>query len=82
MTMDVNLNGALALAKLTIPSMVGAGRRVLRLSIHRPLRWSQPVRFGYSGEAGLNAVTRFIAAKYGRTEYGQRHSALCGRRRG
>ena len=67
MTMDVNLNGALALAKLTIPSMVERGGGSFVFNSSAASLVAGQVRFGYQvAKAGLNAVTRFIAAKYGR----------------
>lgn len=67
MTMDVNLNGALALAKLTIPSMIERGGGSFVFNSSAASLVAGQVRFGYQvAKAGLNAVTRFIAAKYGR----------------
>lgn len=66
-TMDVNLNGALMLARLTIPSMIehGGGSFVFNSSAASLV--AGQVRFGYQvAKAGVNALTRFIAAKYGR----------------
>jgi NAD(P)-dependent dehydrogenase (short-subunit alcohol dehydrogenase family) len=66
-TMDVNLNGALALAKLTIPSMVERGSGSFVFNSSAASLVAGQVRFGYQvAKAGLNAVARFIAAKYGR----------------
>jgi NAD(P)-dependent dehydrogenase (short-subunit alcohol dehydrogenase family) len=66
-TMDVNLNGALALARLTIPSMVERGGGSFVFNSSAASLVAGQVRFGYQvAKAGLNAVTRFIAAKYGR----------------
>ncbi len=65
--MDVNLNGALALAKLTIPAMVERGGGSFVFNSSAASLVAGQVRFGYQvAKAGLNAVTRFIAAKYGR----------------
>jgi NAD(P)-dependent dehydrogenase (short-subunit alcohol dehydrogenase family) len=67
MTMDVNLNGALTLARLTIPSMVEHGRGSFVFNSSAAAIVAGDVRFGYQvAKAGLNAVTRFIAGKYGR----------------
>jgi NAD(P)-dependent dehydrogenase (short-subunit alcohol dehydrogenase family) len=67
MTMDVNLNGALSLAKLTIPSMVERSGGSFVFNSSAASLVAGQVRFGYQvAKAGLNAVTRFIAAKYGR----------------
>jgi NAD(P)-dependent dehydrogenase (short-subunit alcohol dehydrogenase family) len=65
--MDVNLNGARALARLTIPSMVERGGGSFVFNSSAASLVAGQVRFGYQvAKAGLNAVTRFIAAKYGR----------------
>jgi NAD(P)-dependent dehydrogenase (short-subunit alcohol dehydrogenase family) len=67
LTMDVNFNGALLLAQLTLPAMVerGAGAFVFNSSAASIV--AGQVRFGYQvSKAGINALTRFIAAKYGR----------------
>lgn len=65
--MDVNLNGALALARLTIPSMLERGGGSFVFNSSAASLVAGQVRFGYQvSKAGLNAVTRFIAAKYGR----------------
>jgi NAD(P)-dependent dehydrogenase (short-subunit alcohol dehydrogenase family) len=67
MTMDVNLNGALSLARATIPSMVERGRGAFVFNSSAASKVAGEVRFGYQvAKAGLNAVTRFIAGKYGR----------------
>ncbi|MBL7492303.1 MULTISPECIES: SDR family NAD(P)-dependent oxidoreductase [unclassified Frankia] len=67
MSMDVNLNGALRVARLTIPSMVerGGGSFVFNSSAASIV--AGETRFGYQvSKAGLNAVTRFVAGKYGK----------------
>jgi NAD(P)-dependent dehydrogenase (short-subunit alcohol dehydrogenase family) len=66
-TMDVNLNGALTVARLTTPGMVErSGGAFVFNSSAASIRAGE-VRFGYQvAKAGLNAVTRFIAGKYGR----------------
>lgn len=67
MTMDVNLNGALMLAGLTIPSMVEHGGGAFVFNSSAASLVAGQVRFGYQvAKAGVNALTRFIAAKYGR----------------
>jgi len=67
MTMDVNFNGALALAQLTIPSMVERGGGSFVFNSSAASLVAGQVRFGYQvSKAGLNALTRFIAGKYGR----------------
>lgn len=66
-TMDVNLNGALHLARLTIPSMVERGGGAFVFNSSAASLVAGQVRFGYQvSKAGVNALTRFIAAKYGR----------------
>jgi len=66
-TMDVNLNGALMLARLTIPSMVQRGGGSFVFNSSAASLVAGQVRFGYQvAKAGVNALTRFIAAKYGR----------------
>lgn len=67
LTMDVNLNGALTLARLTAPGMAGRGGGAFVFNSSAASLRAGEVRFGYQvAKAGLNAVTRFIAAKYGR----------------
>jgi NAD(P)-dependent dehydrogenase (short-subunit alcohol dehydrogenase family) len=67
MTMDVNFNGALALARLTIPSMVERGGGSFVFNSSAASLVAGEVRFGYQvAKAGVNALTRFIASKYGR----------------
>jgi len=66
-TMDVNLNGALYLSKLTIPGMVERGDGAFVINSSAASLVAGQVRFGYQvAKAGVNALTRFIAAKYGR----------------
>lgn len=66
-TMDVNLNGAHRLARLTIPTMVERGGGAFVFNSSAASLVAGQVRFGYQvAKAGLNALTRFIAAKYGR----------------
>ena len=66
MAMDVNLNGALALARLTVPSMVERGGGSFVFNSSAASLVAGQVRFGYQvAKAGVNALTRFIAAKYG-----------------
>jgi NAD(P)-dependent dehydrogenase (short-subunit alcohol dehydrogenase family) len=67
MTMDVNLNGALHLSRLTIPAMVERGGGAFVFNSSAASLVAGQVRFGYQvAKAGVNALTRFIAAKYGR----------------
>lgn len=66
-TMDVNFNGALALAQLTIPSMIERGGGSFVFNSSAASLVAGQVRFGYQvSKAGVNALTRFIAGKYGR----------------
>lgn len=66
-TMDVNLNGALLLTRLTIPSMVERGWGSFVYNSSAASLVAGQVRFGYQvAKAGVNALTRFVAAKYGR----------------
>lgn len=66
-TMDVNFNGALMLARLTIPSMIERGGGSFVFNSSAASLVAGQVRFGYQvAKAGVNALTRFIAAKYGR----------------
>lgn len=66
-TMDVNLNGALTVARLTVPGMVERGGGAFVFNSSAAALRAGEVRFGYQvAKAGLNAVTRFIAGKYGR----------------
>lgn len=67
MTMDVNLNGALTLARLTAPGMAERGGGAFVFNSSAASLRAGDVRFGYQvAKAGLNALTRFIAGKYGR----------------
>ena len=67
LTMDVNFNGALALAQLTIPSMIERGGGSFVFNSSAASLVAGQVRFGYQvAKAGVNALTRFIAGKYGR----------------
>lgn len=66
-TMDVNLNGAHYLARLTIPGMIERGDGAFLFNSSAASLVAGQVRFGYQvAKAGVNALTRFIAAKYGR----------------
>jgi NAD(P)-dependent dehydrogenase (short-subunit alcohol dehydrogenase family) len=65
-TTDVNLKGAMALARLTIPGMVERGGGSFVFNSSAASLVAGQVRFGYQvAKAGVNALTRFIAAKYG-----------------
>jgi NAD(P)-dependent dehydrogenase (short-subunit alcohol dehydrogenase family) len=67
LTMDVNYNGAHNLARLTIPGMLEKGNGAFVFNSSAASLVAGQVRFGYQvSKAGLNALMRFIAAKYGR----------------
>jgi NAD(P)-dependent dehydrogenase (short-subunit alcohol dehydrogenase family) len=67
LTMDVNYNGAHQLARLTIPGMVEKGNGAFVFNSSAASLVAGQVRFGYQvSKAGINALTRFIAANYGR----------------
>lgn len=66
-SMAVNLEGAMRVARLVIPSMVerGGGSFVFNSSAASIV--AGDTRFGYQvSKAGLNAVTRFVAGKHGK----------------
>ncbi|MCB2076746.1 MAG: SDR family oxidoreductase [Novosphingobium sp.] len=66
-TMDVNYNGAHWLAQLAIPGMLERGNGAFVFNSSAASLVAGQVRFGYQvSKAGINALTRFIAAKYGR----------------
>jgi NAD(P)-dependent dehydrogenase (short-subunit alcohol dehydrogenase family) len=66
-TMDVNLNGALYLSRLVIPAMAERGDGAFVFNSSAASLVAGQVRFGYQvAKAGVNALSRFIAAKYGR----------------
>ncbi len=65
-TMDVNLMGAITTARLTVPGMIerGGGAFVFNSSVAG--QYADGIRLGYSvSKAGLDAVVRHIARKYG-----------------
>lgn len=67
LTMDVNYNGAHNLARLTIPGMLAKGNGAFVFNSSAASLVAGQVRFGYQvSKAGVNALTGFIAAKYGR----------------
>jgi NAD(P)-dependent dehydrogenase (short-subunit alcohol dehydrogenase family) len=66
-TMDINLRGAMSVARYAVPSMLehGGGAFVFNSSDNSLV--AEDVRLGYAvSKAGLNAVTRFVASRYGR----------------
>lgn len=65
-TMDVNLMGAIATARLTVPAMIENGGGSLVFNSSAAGLYADGVRLGYSvSKAGLDAVVRHIARKYG-----------------
>lgn len=66
-SMDINLNSAVRLARRTIPSMAERGGGSFVFTSSAASIVAGDTRFGYQvSKAGLNAVTRFVAGKYGR----------------
>ena len=65
--MRINLGGPMALARFTIPLMLGRGSGSLVFNSSAASLAAEDVRPGYAvSKAGLNAFTRFVANKYGR----------------
>jgi len=65
-TMDVNLMGAIATARLTVPGMIENGGGAFVFNSSAAGLYADGVRLGYSvSKAGLDAVVRHIARKYG-----------------
>jgi NAD(P)-dependent dehydrogenase (short-subunit alcohol dehydrogenase family) len=66
-TIDVNLGGAMTIARLTIPAMLEQGGGAFVFNSSAASLVAEDIRLGYGvSKAGLNAVTRFIASRYGR----------------
>ncbi|UGQ10990.1 SDR family oxidoreductase [Yinghuangia sp. ASG 101] len=66
-SMAVNLEGGMRVARLIIPSMVERGGGSFVFNSSAAAIVAGDTRFGYQvSKAGLNAVTRFVAGKYGR----------------
>ncbi|NKZ11285.1 NAD(P)-dependent dehydrogenase, short-chain alcohol dehydrogenase family [Mycobacterium sp. 88mf] len=66
-SMEVNLNSAVRIARRTVPAMIERGGGSFVLTSSAASIVAGDTRFGYQvSKAGLNAVTRFIAGKYGR----------------
>ncbi len=66
-TMDVNLRGPMTLARLTIPSMLERGGGAFVFNSSMASYVVHQYRPGYSvSKAGVNALTYFIAGRYGR----------------
>ncbi len=65
-TMDINLMGAISLARLTVPGMIESGGGSLVFNSSAAGQYADGIRLGYSvSKAGLDAVVRHIARKYG-----------------
>lgn len=65
-TMNVNLMGAIATARLTVPGMIESGGGSFVFNSSAAGMYADGVRLGYSvSKAGLDAVVRHIARKYG-----------------
>jgi len=66
-SMEVNLNAAVRVARRTVPTMVDRGGGSFVFTSSAASIVAGDTRFGYQvSKAGLNAVTRFVAGKYGR----------------
>lgn len=66
-SMEVNLNAAVRIARRTVPTMVERGGGSFVFTSSAASMVAGDTRFGYQvSKAGLNAVTRFVAGKYGR----------------
>lgn len=65
-TMDVNLMGAISTARLTVPAMIESGGGAFVFNSSAAGMYADGVRLGYSvSKAGLDAVVRHIARRYG-----------------
>ena len=65
-TMDVNLMGAMSLARLTVPGMIEQGGGAFVFNSSAAALYADGIRLGYSvSKAGLDAVVRHIARVYG-----------------
>lgn len=66
-SMEINLNSAVRLARRTVPAMAERGGGSFVFTSSAASIVAGDTRFGYQvSKAGLNAVTRFVAGKYGR----------------
>ena len=66
-SMDINLNGAVRVARRLVPAMARRGGGSFVFTSSAASIVAGDTRFGYQvSKAGLNAVTRFVAGKYGR----------------
>jgi NAD(P)-dependent dehydrogenase (short-subunit alcohol dehydrogenase family) len=76
MTMDVNLMGPMAIARLTLPGMIERGSGSFVFNSSGASLVAEGFRLGYGvSKAGLNALVRFVATKYGR--HGIRANGIC-----
>ena len=65
-TMNINLMAAISTARLTVPGMIECGGGSFVFNSSAAALCADGVRLGYSvSKAGLDAVTRHIARKYG-----------------
>ncbi len=66
-TMAINFRGALSIARLVVPSMVENGGGAFVFNSSAASMVAEDVRLGYGiTKAALNALTRFVASRYGR----------------
>lgn len=66
-SMEINLNGAVRVARRVVPRMAEQGGGAFVFTSSAASIVAGDTRFGYQvSKAGLNAVTRFVAGKYGR----------------
>jgi NAD(P)-dependent dehydrogenase (short-subunit alcohol dehydrogenase family) len=66
-SMEINLNAAVRVARKTVPDMLARGGGSFVFTSSAASVVAGDTRFGYQvSKAGLNAVTRFVAGKYGR----------------
>ncbi len=74
-SLNINLRGAALVAALTIPSMVERSRGSFVFTTSSSSLVGEEIGLGYGVfKAGLNALTRFIASRYGR--HGIRANAI------
>jgi len=66
-TMAINFRGALSIARLVVPSMTESGGGAFVFNSSAASMVAEDVRLGYGvTKAALNALTRFVASRYGR----------------
>jgi NAD(P)-dependent dehydrogenase (short-subunit alcohol dehydrogenase family) len=67
MAMEVNLDGAIHLTRLTIGSMIERGGGTFVYTSSNSAVVGEEIHLSYAvSKAGLNALTRFVASRYGR----------------